>query len=262
MRKFVALLAFAVALSGIGHRTVAEEQLSDNATIIIQREKTFVYALKGAHISVNGGKKTKLKNGKTVQLSVAPGRNAFKVKGSRIPGSSTITFDSKSGETYELKVSPRKGTAWAGACCSSAVRAEPRDSAVINPAADRVPSRRPAKRETAARAPAEFAGSPAIVRAATPHQRPSDRGRRCRDMFRSMRGSCTTIMERLRQRLHGPVPLVGDAGSRGRHRMHLCAILHERHAGLLQRPRRLLRKLRRDAGILRPAAARVHGGGG
>ena len=115
MRKFVALLAFAAAISGIGQRTVAEEQMSDNATIIIQREKTFVYALKGAHISVNGEKKTKLKNGKTVQLSVAPGRNAFKVKGSRIPGSSTITFDSKSGETYELKVSPRKGTAWAGA---------------------------------------------------------------------------------------------------------------------------------------------------
>ena len=115
MRKFVALLAFAVAIGGIGQRTVAEEQLSDNVTIIIQREKTFVYALKGAHISVNGEKKTKLKNGKTVQLSVAPGRNAFKVKGSRIPGSSTITFDSKSGDTYELKVSPRKGTAWAGA---------------------------------------------------------------------------------------------------------------------------------------------------
>ena len=115
MRKFVVLFAFAVAIGGIGQRTVAEEQLSDNVTIIIQREKTFVYALKGAHISVNGEKKTKLKNGKTVQLSVAPGRNAFKVKGSRIPGSSTITFDSKSGDTYELKVSPRKGTAWAGA---------------------------------------------------------------------------------------------------------------------------------------------------
>ena len=46
---------------------------------------------------------------------MAPGRNAFKVKGSRIPGSSTISFNCKSGETYELKVSPRKGTAWAGA---------------------------------------------------------------------------------------------------------------------------------------------------
>ena len=115
MTKFVALLAFALAIGGIGQRTVAEEQLSDNATIIIQREKTVVYALKGAHISVNGEKKTKLKNGKTVRLFVAPGRNAFKVKGSRIPGSSTITFDCKSGETYELKVSPRKGTAWAGA---------------------------------------------------------------------------------------------------------------------------------------------------
>ena len=115
MRKFVALLAFAIAIGGIGQRTVAEEQLSDNATIIIQREKTVVYALKGAHISVNGEKKTKLKNGKTIQLFVAPGRNAFKVKGSRIPGSSTISFDCKSGETYKLKVSPRKGTAWAGA---------------------------------------------------------------------------------------------------------------------------------------------------
>ena len=115
MRKFVALLALAVAIGGIGQRTIAEEQLSDNATIIIQREKTVVYALKGAHISLNGEKKAKLKNGKTVQLSVAPGRNAFKVKGSRVPGSSTITFDCKSGETYELKVSPLKGTAWAGA---------------------------------------------------------------------------------------------------------------------------------------------------
>ena len=44
MREFVALLAFAAAISGIGQRAVAEEQLSDNATIIIQREKTFVYA--------------------------------------------------------------------------------------------------------------------------------------------------------------------------------------------------------------------------
>ena len=55
-----------------------------------------------------------LKNGKTAQLSVSPGRNVFEVKGFLIAGSSTITFDCKSGETYELKVSPRKGNALIG----------------------------------------------------------------------------------------------------------------------------------------------------
>ena len=114
MRKFVALLAFALAIGGVGQRAVAEEQLSDNATIIIQRENAFVYSRVAARISVNGEKKIKVKNGKTAQLSVSPGRNVFEVKGFMIAGSSTITFDCKSGETYELKVSPRKGTAWAG----------------------------------------------------------------------------------------------------------------------------------------------------
>ena len=115
MRKFVALLAFALAIGGIGQRAEAEEQLSDNATIIIQRENAFVYSRLAARISINGEKKIKVENGKTAQLSVSPGRNVFEVKGFMIAGSSTITFDCKSGETYELKVSPRKGTAWAGA---------------------------------------------------------------------------------------------------------------------------------------------------
>ena len=114
MRKFVALLAFALAIGGIGQRAEAEEQLSDNATIIIQRENAFVYSRLAARISINGEKKIKVENGKTAQLSVSPGRNVFEVKGFMIAGSSTITFDCKSGETYELKVSPRKGTAWTG----------------------------------------------------------------------------------------------------------------------------------------------------
>lgn len=114
MRKSFALLAFALLTGGIGKWAAAEEQSSDTATIIVTREKAYTYVLLGANISVNGEKKAKLKNGKTVQLTVPSGKNTFGVKGSTIPGSSTITFDCKSSETYELKVSPRKDSVLIG----------------------------------------------------------------------------------------------------------------------------------------------------
>ena len=109
-----AVLVFALTMGGIGQYAAAEEQSLDKSMIIIKRSKAFSYSGLAARISVNGDRKIKLKNGKTTQLSVSPGRNVLEVKAFAVPGSSTISFNTKPGETYELEVSVRKGKVWAG----------------------------------------------------------------------------------------------------------------------------------------------------
>ena len=87
---------------------------SDNATFVIKREKKFTYLALATRVRVDGEKRGKVKNGKTLELEVQPGRRTIKVSTFSSPGSSTITLDVEPGETYTFEITPRKDSLSAG----------------------------------------------------------------------------------------------------------------------------------------------------
>ena len=75
--------------------------------LTIKREKNIKAGSSKANIRVNGKRVAKLPNGKATIYDVKSGGTTVSVTTFMVPGRMTMTFDSESGESYLIEVSPR-----------------------------------------------------------------------------------------------------------------------------------------------------------
>jgi hypothetical protein len=90
------------------------EQLEETATVLLKREKAFLFNMLKARVRLNGARIAKIGNGKTQKIIVPKGRNILAVSGFGAPGESTISFIAKAHESYEFVIAPRNSNFWAG----------------------------------------------------------------------------------------------------------------------------------------------------
>ena len=89
-------------------------QDNGSATVLLKREKAFLFTMLKARVSLNGSRIAKIGNGKTQKIIVPEGRNLLAVSGFGAPGKSTVSFIAKPHESYEFVIAPRSSNFWAG----------------------------------------------------------------------------------------------------------------------------------------------------
>ena len=93
---------------------ISPSQMQETAQLVIKREQGFLYSGLSANININGQKVGSLAKGSTQSFYASTGRNFISVKAFGMPGESSISLNTKKGESYFFTISPRKETAWSG----------------------------------------------------------------------------------------------------------------------------------------------------
>jgi hypothetical protein len=90
--------------------------VSDNrARIVFTRSTDFLYLALDARVSVNGQVVAALPRGESTYSDVSPGTVTISVDHPTAPGTFTISFATKAGDTYNTRISPRDFSFGAGA---------------------------------------------------------------------------------------------------------------------------------------------------
>jgi len=90
------------------------EQLSETATVELNRERAFLFSALKARVRLNGSRVAQVKNGGSESIRIPSGRNTLAVSGFGAPGESTVSFIAKPGESYSFVIAPRSSNFWAG----------------------------------------------------------------------------------------------------------------------------------------------------
>ena len=93
---------------------ISPSDMKETAQLVITREEGFIYSGLSANINVNGQKVGSLAKGSTQNFYASPGRNFISVRAFGMPGESSISLNTKKGESYFFSIAPRKETAWSG----------------------------------------------------------------------------------------------------------------------------------------------------
>jgi hypothetical protein len=89
--------------------------MKETAQLVITREEGFVYSGLSANISIDGESVGSLAKGSTQNFYASEGRNFISVKAFGMPGESSISLNTKKGESYFFTIAPRKETVFGGA---------------------------------------------------------------------------------------------------------------------------------------------------
>ena len=94
-------------LDPMGFHNLNKPIESGYSRLTIKRAKKLLYLALKANVHVNGSSLVKLPNGKATIYDVKSGGTTVSVTTFMVPGRMTMTFDSESGESYLIEVSPR-----------------------------------------------------------------------------------------------------------------------------------------------------------
>ena len=118
----LALLFFVSCATTSNNQTyLAPSEMQQNSELVISRVDGFLYSGVSANIRLNGARVGSLSKGSSQNFYAPPGRNLISISGSGSPGESTVSFNTKKGETYSLIVKPRGGKTLAGGILGGAL---------------------------------------------------------------------------------------------------------------------------------------------
>lgn len=100
---------------------IAPSEIKNFSKIVITREDALLYLGVSANIKLNGKKVGSLAKGSTEIFFAPEGRNFISITGTGSPGESTLSFNTKKGETYSLLISPRGGNTLVGGILGGAL---------------------------------------------------------------------------------------------------------------------------------------------